>query len=457
MKLLHRRNILSLVAALILAFGTLYPWYCLPSKALETFQIRLTVAQLGRVLALTLALLTCVSLFHRISNRILRLFFWISLLAVLLFPYIVVTWSPAVNYLSTSYYKQSSRVNRHIEKNFPNVQAQWKQNILLDRSTPVASVADFSIGDVRFFQMASWDRLLVRGLGYGNNFFAFVGRGWGYTVSGLVLCLLAIYLSFGDRGLDIFTKDATNFAPWFGVGLMILSISLVAPNIINFQLDSLIAQGKYYQVINLSNAIGLWYPPLKSDSRFLCRMARAAFYGNASNLALVSFAKGVEEYNLNNYFEAERYFQQYLNDDSTSFVTKGYLATTYINKGVSYFNARKPEIAANYFKKALQIFPNHVEGLYDLLLAEVASAKFEDSAKSAQKLIETQRYSQLPSLSIIAQGYLQKSWTEFRSNDPVRAWNLYRQSIDKESWDERDDRTFEPESEEPVLSDRSVD
>ena len=457
MKFLNRKKIVFSIAALTLVFGTLYPWYYLPSKALEIFELRLTVAQLGRVLALTLALLACVFTFHHISKQIIRLFLWISLLAILLFPYIIVTWSPTVNYLSTAYYKQSSRVSKHIEKNFPNVQSQWKQNILLDRSTAIASVADFSIGDVRFFQSASWDRLLVKGFGYSNNFFAFVGRGWGYTVSGLILCLLAIYLSFSDRGLDLFIKDTTKIAPWFGVGLIILSISLITPNVINFQLDTLVAQAKYRQVLNISNAIGLWYPPLKSDSRFLCRMARAAFYGNVPNLALVSFAKGVEEYNLNNYFEAERYFQQYLNDDSTSFVAKGYLATTYINQGVSYFNTQKPEIAANYFKEALQIFPNHVEALYDLLLAEVASAKFEDSAKSAQKLIETQRYSQLPSLSIIAQGYLHKSWAEFRSDDSVRAWNLYRQSIDKESWNERDDYIVELESEEPVLSEISVD
>ena len=244
MKFLNRKKIVFSIAALTLVFGTLYPWYYLPSKALEIFELRLTVAKLGRVLALTLALLTCVFTFHHISKQIIRLFLWISLLAVLLFPYIIVTWSPTVNYLSTAYYKQSSRVSKHIEKNFPNVQSQWKQNILLDRSTAIASVADFSIGDVRFFQMASWDRLLVRGLGYGNNFFAFVGRGWGYTVSGLILCLLAIYLSFSDRGLDLFIKDTTKIAPWFGVGLIILSISLITPNVINFQLNTLVAQAK---------------------------------------------------------------------------------------------------------------------------------------------------------------------------------------------------------------------
>lgn len=447
-KLLNRERIIFLVAASALALGAFCPWYYLPVEALEIFEAKLVLAQIGRVLALAFTLVTLAVALHRTSSNLLRLFFWIGLLAVLLFPYGIVTWSPTVNYLATSYYKQSSRVTRHIEKNFPNVQAQWKQNILLSPSEAIASVADFSIGDARFFQMFFWDRFLIRGLGYSNNFFAFLNRGWEFTVSGLVLCLLALYLRSGSKGLNALTTDLSSFLPLVGVIFIILAISLVVPSAINFQLDDLFAKGEYTKVLATSKTLSWWYPPLKGDSRFLSRMGQAEFYATESETDdVVYFAKGLEQYTLKNFLNAEDYFQRSLNVEPKLFLVRGYMAAAYINRGVDYFNNKKSAVAENYFEKALQVFPYHVEALYNLLFAKFANSKFEDSSRIAQQLIDSQKYSQLPSLALIAQGYLHMSWTSFWNDNATQAWEQYRRSIDRETWNEQNGSTSEVESE----------
>ncbi|RUT14088.1 hypothetical protein DSM107010_05710 [Chroococcidiopsis cubana SAG 39.79] len=224
---------------------------------------------------------------------------------------------------------------------------------------------------------------------------------------------------------------------------MLLVISLVAPSIISFQLDSLFAKGEYTKVLATSKTLSWWYPPLRGDSRFLSRMARTELHIADSETDVACFARGLEQYSLSNWFEAEDYFQRSLSLEPKLFLARGYLATTYINQGTEYFNDKKSEVAEDYFEKALQIFPYHVEALYNLLLAKVANGKFEDSVLIAQQLINSQRYSQLPSLALIAQAYLHMSWANFWNDDAVEAWDLYRRSIDREIWNEQDSSTSE--------------
>jgi hypothetical protein len=86
----------------------------------------------------------------------------------------------------------------------------------------------------------------------------------------------------------------------------------------------------------------------------------------------------------------------------------------------------------------LQLFPGHIEALYDLMLARVVTGEFENSASVAQQLIETQQYFQTPNLSLLGQAYLHSSWDSYQNNDILQAWQQYRQAIDKSAWNKSD-------------------
>jgi tetratricopeptide (TPR) repeat protein len=327
-----------------------------------------------------------------------------------------------------------------VESHFPDVQAQWKQNISLDVSKPITSISDFAIADSRFFQMSSWDQILIEGLGYSNSFFGFIGRGWAFTVIGLVICLTALYLGLDQEKFKSFLSDMGKFLPWVGIGLGIVVLSLIVPNIVNYQLDSLFAKGQYQQVVATSRTLASWYPPLKGDQAFLKRMGQAGFYANEPDPALINFVKGVERYGIRDFQKAEDYFQRSLAIQPKQFLVKGYLASSILNQGINYFNDRnnssnhKPGVAADRFEEALWIFPGHIEALYDLMIARVVNGEFEKSASVGKQIIESQKYFQQPILGLLGQAYLHASWASYHDGDLTKAWKQYRQSIDSSTW-----------------------
>lgn len=436
----NREKITLLIASLALVLGAIYPWYHLPPQALETFGTNLSLVNAGRVLAAFFAFLGLAFTFLFKTSQAPRLPFWSGLIAVLLFPYFITTWSPTVTFLAADYYYQGQQVTKHVGENFPHVQAQWKQNISLDQPSPIPSISDFSIKDSRFFQISSWDQILVEGFGYGYSFFEFIGRGWGLTVCGFVISLLALYLGLEDAKFKVFLTDMGRFLPWGGLLIGILVFSMLLPNIINHQLDTMLAKGEYHQVLATSQTLASWYPPLKGDEAFLQRMAEARFYGNEpDDPALIYFANGLERYRLGDFMQAEDYFQQSLDIQPSGFLVRGYLATTILNQAVNYFNDNKPGVAANLCEKVLQIFPGHIEALYDLMLARVVNGEFEKSALAGQQLIETQKYVQQPSLGLLGQVYVHSAWASYHDGDTTEAWKQYRQSIDNSTWKKSDE------------------
>jgi len=443
LKWFNREKTCLSIGSLALAIGAIFPWYTLPPEALETFGTSLSLANVGRVLAASFALLGLTFTFWFSPRRAPRLTFWSGLIAVLLFPYFITTWSPTVTFLAAAYYDQGQRVSQHVEIIFPQVQAQWKQNISLEQSSPLASISNFSIKDSRFFQMSSWDKILVEGLGYRNNFFGFIGRGWAFTIVGFVIGLLALYLGLEDKKFNNFLRDMDKFLPWVGLLLGILVISLIWPNIINRQLDVMLAKGEYYQVVAASKTLASWYPPLGSDVAFLQRLASAGFYGNKPDPSLLYFAKGLERYRNGDFLKAEDYFQRSLDIQSDRFLVRGYLATAVLNQGINYFNDpnnsnnlnnHKPGSAADRFEQALRIFPYHIEALYDLMLARVVDGEFDKSTSAAQQLMQIQQYAQQPSLGLLGQAYLHLAWASYHNGDTIQAWKQYRQSVDSSTW-----------------------
>ncbi|MBD2309414.1 hypothetical protein H6G17_28590 [Chroococcidiopsis sp. FACHB-1243] len=438
----ERTRLTFLVASFALFLGVKSPWYSLPAEALEAFDTNLSIASAGRVITLLFALLAGAIAFWLSHGRTTRMLFWSGLVVVLLFPYFITTWSPTVAFLSAAYYKQGVEATHHVQRNFPKIQSQWKQNITLSQPDPIKSIASFSIKDSRFFQMSSWDRIWVEGFGYSNNFFAYIGRGWSYAVAGLVISLMACYLGLAEQSFNALTTDLAKFLPWAGVAIALLTLSMLLPNFIDRHLDTLYAHGQYRPVITISKILKTCYPPLQGDTEFLRREAEAGFYANRSEPDAIKFVKGLESYRRKDFIRAEDYFQNALAMQPQNFLVREYLATTLLNQGVTYFNgANSPTnhqtgLAIERFERALQIFPAHIEALYDLMLARAANGEFERSASAARHIIETQEYPQQSNLALLGQAYLHNSWASYHDGKIEKAWEQYRQSIDNKAWKE---------------------
>jgi tetratricopeptide (TPR) repeat protein len=437
---INRQKIVVFLGSLILCLGVLYPWYQLPPESLDAFNINLAWTNLGRLFAAILTLLSFTAIFHFKHNSLTRLFFWIGLTITLLFPYCVTTWSPKVSFVATAYSEQSEAVTKHIERNFSEIQAQWKQGILLDTISPPISTFDFAIHDSRFFQLSSWDRFVQAGFGYKNGFLTFIGRGWVFTVVGLTTSLIGFYLGIDQRKLDALIIDVRRFLPGAILLLAILVSSMIWANVINYNLDTQFAKGEYPKVILGSKFLASWYPPFIGDELFQERLAKAEFYGGETDPVLMNFVKGLERYQVGDLTDAENYFRNALNINSDQFLVRGYLAVTLLNQGVNSFNGsgklgdRRPSSAADFFERVLEIFPDHVEALYNLMIARSVNGEFDKSAKVAQQIIKGNKYFQQPTIALLGQAYLHQTWADYANLDIDKTWQNYRKSIDSTKW-----------------------
>lgn len=462
---LARGTLLVTIPALLSGVKT--PWYHLPQAALDDFGTDLFFANSVRYLGVIFPLIILVSLFVNSFHRVARLTCWVGLFAVLLFPFFLTTYSPTVTYLSTSYSQQGTRASSHVEKKFFHVNAQWKRNIVLDASKPIETIFSFKIPDSRFFQMSSWDKVWLEGFGYKNDFFSCIAEGWSSTIAGLVIGLIGLYMALGTKGLDSFVKDMTHLLPGLGVVLGVIVTFLIGVNIINYQIETLFAKGEYHQVVAKSEMLSSWYPPLKGDLDFLVRLGQASFYGNEPNPALISFAKGLERYQRGDFAKAERYLQESLRLQPNLFLAKEYLASCLINQGVEYAkhtdgpkmpvksaivpyranfrdssqaqerpSYQRPAGAAEYFERAIEVFPNHIEALYDLMLVRVFSGEFAKSAQAAKEIIDVEQYLQLPNVALLGQAYMHLTWADYHDDDIETAWQRYRQTMDSGTWGE---------------------
>ncbi|NEO72728.1 tetratricopeptide repeat protein [Moorena sp. SIO3H5] len=455
------------VASLALLSGAKSPWYNLPQESLDAFDTNLFVINSVRYLVILFPLIILIALFIDAFHPVARLMLWVGLFAVLLFPYFFTTYSPTVTFLSTSYSQQGNRASSHVEKKFSHVNAQWKQNIVLDASKPLPSIFSFKIPDSRFFQMSSWDTVWLEGFGYKNGFFSSIGKGWSSTITGLVIGLIGLYMGLGTKGIDGLIKDMTRLLPVLGLVLGLIVISLIGVNIINYQIDALFAKGEYNNVVAKSEQLSSWYPPLTGDLSFLIRWGKASFYGKESNPALINFVKGIERYNLGDFAQAERYLQASLQIQPNLFLAKEYLASDLINQGVEYAkytdgpkkpvksvpvpyrgnfrdssqaqaraSSQRPTGAAEYFERAIEVFPDHIEALYDLMLVRAINGEFEKSAQAALKIIDAEKYLQLPNVALLGQAYMHLTWADYHGDDIETAWKRYRQTADSGTWEE---------------------
>ncbi|BCL35586.1 tetratricopeptide repeat protein [Nostoc sp. MS1] len=434
-----RERITLLIGSVFLLSGAVFPWYCLPPQTLDVFGTNLFWANAGRLLLGVFAIASFTYTFIFPIQQAPRLVFWGALLPILLFPYFITTWSPAVSFIAAEYYNRGEEVSSHVENNFSEVQAQWKQNILLDNPDIPASTFGMKIEDSRFFQLPSWDKVILEGFGYKNSFFALIGKGWGFALIGGMITLMGLYLALIQQGLNLLIQDMKVLAPVTVLVCAVIIGSQIYCNIANYQLNVQFAKGEYSQVVNASKVLTRFYPALKGDEEFLERLAKAELYTDNIEPGLLNFIQGLENYKNSNFLEAERYLKQSLNSQPHSFLVRGYLVAALLNQGVNYFNepnTKNAGTAADIFEKALNIFPGHVEALYDLMLARVVNGEFQKSAEVAKQIINGQKYLQEPGIGLMGQAYVHLTWAEYQNGNIDKTWERYRQSVDTKAWDE---------------------
>ncbi len=434
----NRQRIILLVGSLALILSARSAWYTLPPDTLESFGVNLTIANYYRIGPILFGLSGIFLTVWQVRIQALRLLFWSGLFIVLLFPYFQATWSPSITFLANNYSSQNARVDRHVERNFSEIQAQWKQNILLDEpDTPDPSL-NALIKDSSFLQMSSLEKFLANVLGYDVSFFGYISLNWAIAILGFSISLFGLYLGESHKALQLLmARDMANLLPWFLVGLLFLSISVLVPNIINYQLNIFYAKGRYASVQSMSKTLATLYPPLQGDSFFWERMAKAGYYNEQPNTSLVELAKGLEGYRQKDWVNAETHFQESLNLQPKNFLVRGYLAAALLNQGIRNFNSpnnHNAATAADSFERVLTVFPNHTEALYDLMLARAVNGEFSKSADTALKIIENQKYAQRPRSALLGQAYLHLAWKGFKDKDYKNAWLRYRQSVDDSAW-----------------------
>src|SRR5262245_19081229 len=154
------RSTLVLAAALgAFGLGAAYRWYSLPPLAVAAFAADLAWVRGGQGLSALGAVAVAIRL-ARPARRPARGVFWVALAAGLLFPYLVATWSIRAAYLASELYSQEMRMIKHVEDSFPFIQSQWKRGLVPVPSSPVASALPIRVRENRFFQLASWNRVV---------------------------------------------------------------------------------------------------------------------------------------------------------------------------------------------------------------------------------------------------------------------------------------------------------
>lgn len=445
--------------SLILLGSLICPWYQLPPVASSSFNIDPFWINLPR-LVIAPWIFVCFCLIFFRYKQSARLLFWSGWIIPLLFPYFVHTWLPDVNYLTTAYYQQGRQAALFSANHLPDVQAQWKQNIILEPISPLRTLTNLSLSDRGFFQLSAWDSLIKEGFGYKPSFFTYTRKGWELTMIGLVITLMGFYLR---DGFNTFIADLKWVVPIAALVTSCLFFSIIGINIVNYNLDVRFAQGQYHQVIKTSQWLQLCYPPLKADEAFLKRWGKAAFYGDRKFSAIAYFAEGVQQYEMGNLGQAQVDFQRAWELDSNLLSIRGYLSAILINQGVnaiqpfsslklsplsdqlrvpykrSFLDTSQAKetsptfqgaSAAKFFEQALTLFPAHLCALNYLMLTRTLNNQWDKSAQVAQEIIDLEQYFHPPHLSLLGQAYLHLTWTDYHQGHLETAWQRYRQTVE---------------------------
>jgi hypothetical protein len=128
-------------------------------------------------------------------------------------------------------------------------------------------------------------------------------------------------------------------------------------------------------------------------------------------------------------------FERALADSEHSYLVRSYLSATLLRLGAQLFEQGQPLAAAALFDQARQIFPNHLQATYCLMVAQAAHGDFGASMNTANDLRRLQRNFRQPSIAAMGQSFLHESWAEYRAGRLPEAWHAYRGSVEPGIWE----------------------
>ncbi len=454
-------SLLTLGGLVLAIAGVSQPWYQLPESLLNQLETDLAAVAVIKGTAIAAALAACVCWLLKAAS-LARFLLWQGLIALLLMPYLLTTWVPNLDAITVHLDEQNQQIVRHVEHNFPVVQAQWKRNIglLAERTAPTG--IGLKIADARFFQLSTWDYWLLEGLGYRNSCLAFLGKGWITGLVGLTAALIGRYAAVPGR--DALQADIGWLLPQAATVLGAIFIVILTVNLLEARLDSWLLQGRYDRIAVVSQGLEQWYPPLTNDEQFQNRLAQARHYGGQSEQGDTSLAQGIEQFRRGEYDAAVSLCQQALAQQPGSFLARKYLAAALLNRGVDYFETpllpnrpsrasfpsranflespkarqgpvrAKPAGAIAAFEAALAVFPGHPIALYNLMLAHSINGSFPAAADAATALIDLQAYFQQPNTALLGQVYTHLAWASYHGDKFDSAWQNHRRSVNPALW-----------------------
>ncbi|MEM6597733.1 MAG: tetratricopeptide repeat protein [Cyanobacteria bacterium P01_C01_bin.69] len=431
-----RTRLALLGSSLCLLGGALLPWYKVPPQLITPFELDFGLTKIAQGMALLLSIACALSLWRIRFVAIARGCLWIGLLLFLLFPYAFTHLHPEISFITSDYFNQGILVSDSAELGILQAQNSWKQDMKLATPIVIESSIPLEINSSKFFNLSTFvEKAFLDILRYGSSFFIFISAGWALCAFGIFAALNATYIALDSRQrLSVLITDLTAVLPALALCL-ILSIGLsLAANIANYQLNVAFAKGQYATVVAESQQLAKWYPLLKGDTDFVMRESKARYYTGQIEPATESLALGIALYQQGAMPEAADYLQQALTTRPQLYLARGYLANTLVKQGVNQFNQQQTSTASTYFQRALQVYPGHIEALYDLMIAKAVQGNFSDSARLGQELIDIQTYFH-PSVlgrAIVGQAHLHEAWRSFKAGDTDAAWEQYFRSLDRD-------------------------
>lgn len=435
-----------------LTLGAALPWYTLPQASLDAFNSSLWLPNLMRAIPVIGAVVIGCSFASSalMERQFVRLLFWAALSLCLLFPLLVATLCPAIAYLAAAFDQQRESVAYHIETHYPEIHVEWKQSIDIDPFAEVRPYAfdgltrgyidplmtlpnahPFVIDNAEFFQLSSWDRFIMEGLNYLPGFLAAAGWGWPVTVIGLIVCLIAVYLSTPAK----VTVDLRAFRPCIVAGVIAVLLVIVGPCLVTRQISSWQAKGQHEIAAKAARVLYTIYPPIRGDTAFMLQLAECNLATGRKTPGLMSFAKGIECWRADQLDRSRSFFENALADSPHSYLIRGYLSANLLRLGAQQFEQEQPLAAADSFDLARRIFPNHLQAMYCQMIAQAAGADFEGSARTASEIRDLQHYFRQKSIAAMGQAHLHEAWADYRARRMPEAWQAYRQSVDPGIWE----------------------
>jgi tetratricopeptide (TPR) repeat protein len=440
-------------ACAALVIGAITPWYTLPAETLAAFGSSLWLPTIMRAIPAVAAIVVARMLFSADRNGRLehsRKFLWACLFVILLFPCLVATFSPAVAYVASAFDQQRESVAYHIETHYPESQSQWKQSISIDPFEEVRPYTPdgltigyidtllalpngrpFGIDNTGFFQIASWDRMLMEGLNYLPGFLASAGWGWPVAIAALVTALAAVYIARPAA----FFWDLSKIWPWCLGGIAAVVLLILGPCFVTRQISIWQARGEHDRAATAAHLLYACYPPMQGDTSFMIQMAESDAVTNQSTPGVLQFARGVECWRADRLDMARNYFEQALAISEDNYLIRSYLSATLLRMGAQLFEQGQPLAAASMFDEARRVFPNHLQATYCSMIAQAAHGNFPRSMQTASELRNLQKNFRQPSIAAMGQAFLHEAWADYRAGRLPEAWHAYRESVDPGIWE----------------------